>query len=476
MEPNRTQDLKRRVAAWLTHPRVELGLVALIAVSVLAVLVEVAFAPGSPTRRALSGVSDALAGLFAVELALRFWVAPSKRRFFRRYALDILAVLPVFRPLRLLRALMLLRLFRAGMLLNRRMSMLGGVFGGASQEITTLLTVSVTVVLVAATTVHLIAGSVQTDAEGLEGALWFAVYTMLGGEPIGGAPVSQLGRAVSLALVLGGMTVFAVFVGLVSAAMVKVLSDRSEDNEMELEDLRGHVVVCGWNRAGPALVQEFFAASGAGRCEAMVLITEEAGLPANFPTRGVPMERLYAVRGDYTHVAVLERAGIRHAGVAILLDDTTTPRPAADRDARTVLAALTIERLSEQHVFAVAQLNSEQHEPLLRMYGVEEIVIGDWYTGAILGSIGRNHGLVAVLADILSTQQGNAFHKLVIPPALAGQTVGALHGRLKTQHNAILVSVERRAPERQIHVNPDCGFTVQAGDQVVVICRGPVEL
>lgn len=470
---SRRDALKDRVDRLLRHPRVELGLVALIALSVLAVLLEVAFAPGSPTRTALHTLGNALGLVFAVELALRCWVAPSKRRFFRRYLLDILAVLPIFRPLRLLRALMLLRLFRAGLLLNRRLSTWGGLIGSSAQELTSLLSLAVTVILVAATTVHLIHGTVQTDTEGLEGALWFAVYTMLGGEPLGGLPQSQLGRAVSLALMVGGMTIFGVFVGTVSAAMVRILADRAEVNEMDLADLRGQVLVCGWNRAGPALVREFFSPQGSSRCDALVLITEQGGLPPGFPTQGLPMERIYPVQGDYTQVAVLEQAGVHHASVAILLDDTTTPRPPADRDARTVLAALTIERLTRQ-VFCVAQLNSEQHEPLLRMYGVEEIVIGDWYTGAILGSIGRNHGLVAVLTDILSTQTGNAFHKLIIPPALQGQTIGALHQRLKQDHNAILVSLERHAPAREIHVNPACEFVVQAGDVVVIIARGDV--
>ena len=66
------------------------------------------------------GINDAITALFAVELSLRFWVAPKKTRFFERYWIDILAVLPLVRPLRLFRVLRVLRLFRAGVLFRRR--------------------------------------------------------------------------------------------------------------------------------------------------------------------------------------------------------------------------------------------------------------------------------------------------------------------------------------------------------------------
>ncbi|MBK7757865.1 MAG: NAD-binding protein [Deltaproteobacteria bacterium] len=470
--------LRERVAQVLNHPKVELGIVALIFISVLGLLVELALPVGSGARRTLQNVSDALTLVFAVELALRAWLAPHRGRFFRRHLLDLIALLPLFRPLRLLRVLLLLRLFRAGTLLSRRMSVYGGLFAGTSNEVTALITLTLTITLIGAVTVHVFPEIVRLDAQGLEGGLWFAVFTLVGGEPLGGVPQTQLGRAVSLALMVGGMTTFGVFVGTVSAGMMAVLGKRMEIAEMELDDLSEHIVVCGWNQAGPALVQEFFSAMHEPH-RALVLLTEQDKLPANFPTAGVKMELVYHLKGDWTRVDLLEKAGVRRASTAILLDDNLSPRPPSDRDARTVLAALTIERLAPE-VFCCAQLNSDMHEGLLRMSGVEEIVIGDWYTGVILASVGRNQGLVAVLSDILTAQRGNAFHKVGCPKPWIGRTVGEASADLKRDHEAILVSLERKGAGKRHHrdvmVNPPSAEVIREGDVLVVISRNPIHL
>ncbi|MCA9572260.1 MAG: hypothetical protein KC656_30685, partial [Myxococcales bacterium] len=50
----------------------------------------------------------------------------------------------------------------------------------------------------------------------------------------------------------------------------------------------------------------------------------------------------------------------------ILLTDQLVPRSAADRDARTVAAALTIERMAPD-VYTVAELTNPQHAELLRL-------------------------------------------------------------------------------------------------------------
>lgn len=459
----RVQRARRIAGRVLGHPATDLVVLLLILGSVVSLLVEVALPVGSPRRLVMEHVGDGLTCLFAVELALRAWVAPDKSRFAARYWLDILAVVTLTGWLRLLRVLLLLRLFRAGVLVNRRISVLGGVVRGGFNELSLTVTVSLVVIMVCGVTVHLANESgliVALDQPGLEGSLWYAVLTLVGGEPIGGEPVSPFGRVVSLVLMLGGLTIFGVFVGAVSASMVTVLSGRMEVNAMDLDELFDHVVVCGWNDAGGAMLLELF---GGGRRRPVLLITEDPGLP-DLPA-GVPLDDVYHLSGDYTQVQVLQRGGIDRASSAILLSDTLRTRSNADQDARTVLAALTIERMC-QGIFCCAQLHDTQHEQLLRMAGVEEIVVGDWYTGLIIGSVGRNEGLVTVLNDILSATGGNSFQKMTVPRKLVGQPATAAADELRRTRQAILISVETGG---SVEVNPGPERLLQAGDVLVVI-------
>jgi voltage-gated potassium channel len=475
-EQHAPPDLRARAARLIHHPVTDMVVVTLILVAVASLLAEAAFPQGSPTRLGLELLGDLCSGLFVLELSIRFWVAPRKLRFFRRYWLDIVAVLPLARPLRLLRVLVLLRLFRAGVLMNRRLAAYSGVLRGTLNELTIVATLSITIVLVGAVSLRIDGEHVKlldpTMQGTLEGALWYAVMTLIGGEPILGSPSTELGHAVTLALMLGGMTVFGMFIGTVSATMSTVLSRRLGGGDMELDELSEHIVVCGWNPAGSTMLRELFTAR---RQRPVVIVTEHPERPEDLPTEGVRPELIYHHRGDYTRVEVLEAVGIKRASSAILLTDTGDQRSDQDRDARTVLAALTIERM-HPGIFCCAELINGEHASLLEMANVEEVVVRDWYAGVIIGSMGRNRGLAVVLNDILTTESGNAFHKVTLPRSVEGRSIGELHNTLKADHGAILVSWERHGNAAEVQVNPPPELKVEAGDVLVVIADGPIRL
>lgn len=469
--PTAIARLRATVDRVLHHPVTELALVALILLSVGLLVAEAIFDRDAPLVATLERSGDLVTGLFVVELVARYWVAPKKSRFFRRYWVDLLAVVPLARPLRLFRVLRLLRLFRAGVLINRRASAFQGVFRGAATELTLLGTVSAILVLTGSVTLYLGERATNPDFASFGDSAWFSVLSLVGGEPIGGEPTTELGRAVTLALMLGGLTVFGVFVGTVSASMMARLSKRMGMHEMDTDELSGHVVVCGWNSSGHTMLEELFFDPHAAPMP-VVIVTEADELPSDLDPSRLRRELLHHVSGDYTRIEVLERAGIARASAAILLSDqTVASRSDQDRDARTVLAGLTIERLA-RGIFTCAQLNDRQNESLLRMAGVEEIVVTREYAGFILGSAGRNLGLVTVLDDLLTARHGNAFFKTTLPAALDGRSVGELHTILAEQHGAVLIAVETERGARP-QVNPPPATRVTTGAQLVVIAERP---
>jgi voltage-gated potassium channel len=230
--------------------------------------------------------------------------------------------------------------------------------------------------------------------------------------------------------------------------------------------LSEHTVVCGWNRGGPTVLQELFAN---GRSEPVVVIAEADRLPDDLPV-DVKEDLVYYIKGDYTRIDVLEQANITEAASAILLTDALVQRSDQDRDARTVLAALTIEKLAPS-IFTVAELNNRDNESLLRMANVEEIVVAEEYGAVIMGSAERNRGLVRVVDEILTSRYGNAFQKVVVGPLSGGKSVGDMHMLLKLKHDAILVAHIRcdRQREVSVDVNPNSTESVAAGDRLVVI-------
>ncbi len=466
--------LRKRLDRFIHHPVVELSIVVLIIASVLVLVAQHLVPVEGLADRILEVVGNVLTGVFVVELLVRFTVARKKRRFFARYWLDILAVLPWVRPLRVYRVLRLLRLLRAGLLLNRRLSVFRGSTQNTLQEVISLVSATATVVLIGGLLLHLGERGANPALGEYSQALWFSVMSLAAGEPIGAEPVTPVGQLITLGLMLAGMTVFAMFVGTVSAAMSARLSGRGRINEMDLDELSEHVVICGWNRSGPTVLRELF--HGANRAgQAVVIVTEGESLPDDVPMDKVRPELIYHLMGDYTRVEVLKDVNVQEASVAILLTDMTVPRSDQDQDARTVLAGLSIEQLAPR-IFTCAQLHDRANASLLEMHHVEEIVVGDWYAGVVLGNVSRNRGLVRVLHDILTVGRGNAFHKVRVPDSQHGTSVEHLHAFLKREHNAILMSLEPCQGEDcgQVVVNPLNDRIVQAGDVLVVVSDRPV--
>ncbi|MFT4974601.1 MAG: voltage-gated potassium channel [Myxococcota bacterium] len=438
---------------FIHHPVTEMLVVVLILVWVGALVGEHTI-HDQDAQWILIRFGHALNVLFVLELLIRLWVAPVKVRFFRDYYLDIIAVM----PFSLVRPLRLLRLLRVGALIRR-----------SAGELAIVAMLSLCFILGAAMLLDAQPGVVALTRGGDLGNLWFSLFTFVGGEPIGGYPETEEGRLVTLALMVGGMTLFGMFIGAVSASMNTAFSRQFEVSNMErIDQMADHLVICGWNLAGPTMLQELFATREQPR--SVVIVTEHAERPEGMSIEGVRPELIQHIQGDYTKIEVLERVNIQRCAMAILLTDTLTPRSDQDRDARTVLAALSIERLNPE-VFCCAELTSWEHSELLRRSGVEEIVVRDWYAGVILGSMSRNWGLAAVLRDILSTSDGNAFNKITVRGSGVGKSIGALHTELKMARGLILVALEHDGDDgtRAITVNPPADQIVAKGDVLVVI-------
>ncbi len=467
------QRLRRRADRLIHEPEIELAIVVMIVLSVALLVAEAVYPVDDPVHTMVAAIGDVLTWIFVLEISVRFWVARKKSRFFRRYWIDILAVLPVIRPFRFLRLLRLLRLFRAGTFLRRRVTLFQGVFQGALGELTLLGTVTSVLVVAATVVLYLVEHDHAPFSEATD-AMWYSVFSLVAGEPVGGDPQTTLGRVTTLTLMFGGLTIFGMFIGTISASMVSRMSKRQDVQELDIDEQSNHVVVCGWNRTGRVMLQELFSRQGN---QAVVLITELDQLPSDIPSTVIKRELLYHVSGDFTKIDVLERANIREAAAVIVLSDSLTKRSDQDRDARTVLAAMTIERL-KPGIYACAELRNRENGSMLTMLGVEEIVVPEEYGGAILGSVSRNRGMMRVLDEILSVRHGNSFHKVAVPPAWIGRSVRSVFLELKEQHDALLVSVEvtREGKRYETKINPSLDYVLEPGSSLFVIALNPIEL
>lgn len=454
----------------MRHPTTDAVVMALILFSVSLLLAALALPSGTLASSRVEFLSHAVTVVFAIELSLRWLAEPKKRRFWERYWIDCLAVLPAFRFFRFLWLLRLLRLFRVGVMLSRRLAGYSALFrSGATETVIGLLALSGLVVAGAIGVQYAEADTMHFES--LSESIWWSVMSLVAGEPIGQYPQTTAGRMVTLGVMISGLFAFAVMTGVVSANMVDRLRNINL-RSMEIEELEDHVIVCGWNPAGIRILNELQADRIHSRRGIVVVaeFAEEPKLEGQVPYPSL----VFFLHADYTRPDVLHSARIETASRAIVLADRTIERSDQDRDARSVLTALLIENINRQHdkdIFTSVELVNRDNAQSLVSAGVEEIVVAYDYVGKILATSSRHVGMTPIFDELLTTQYGNQFAKLILPRDMPPLTVTELRERLQDRARAILVAVEDNAPGSMPLVNPDPDLVVAGGQVVVVICE-----
>ncbi|MEQ8278669.1 MAG: ion transporter [Deltaproteobacteria bacterium] len=454
---------RRTLAFYVNHPVTDFVVMVLIIASVVLLV----FEETMPLTKGswIVYASDAITVTFAVELTLRLIVAKKKARFFRRYWPDLLALLPLLRPLRFFRFFRLLRLFRLfqlGLLLDRRVSVLRGVLRVNFYFLWILVVLTVILVVGSAVMAFVFEHRVGHGFDDLSDNLWWAAYTIIAGEPIGGRmPTTDYGRLLLAAMMLSGMTLFAIFTGVVSATMIDRLQGTTRLGELDIEELEDHIIICGWNDGGEALVGELTADEElSGR--PILLVNEREEMP-DLAGTGVRPDLVYHLEGDFTQIDILARAGVERAHRAVVLADDTRGHLEADRDARSVLAALTIERM-KKGIYCVVELMDARNEAHLAVAGVEAFIMRNDLAGRALASACRHPRLIDVMMNLLTLRRGQTLLRL--PGPKEPTRFGSLLSGLKAERGALLIGVELdHVPE----INPPHDLTVTPEHHLLVI-------
>ncbi len=508
----RAKPWQLRLRRFFATPRVEFTIGALVLTSVLLTILEFYLEANFATPGAtlstwfgeyaasdfcywLEVTNDVITGIFIVELTLRYFAAPSKRRYFSEFWLDIVATIPVFRIFRSARALRLLRLvrlFRLMGVLARLSSHYPYIFRrGAVDFIMICGMLALAVVFGTVALMHFennapnpgvnpangIANAGDPaqpainpkDEFSMENSFWFSIYTLFAGEPIPRPPSTLTGKIVSVFLMFMGLTIFAIFAGTVSAFMIDRI--RVEGRIVEWDELHDHIVICGWTPKTEIIIREFLAAkTKTSKATPIVVITELETEKIDPAARELPAVAF--INDDFTKPTALERAGIRHAKTCLVLADLTGGRSEQDADARTILAALTVEKIN-QEVYTCAELMNRSYSSHLELGKVNDFVVSGEYGAYMIAQSALHRGLVGVLGELLSNQRGNEFYRAEIPETWIGEKFNEKLAQIKSSQNAILVGVHTHTGETLI--NPE-EYEFQAEDEILAICRHPIRL
>ncbi len=458
-----------RIRALIDHPWFGAFILLLILISIGLLVFEAFFNPTPETLEWVHLVNDALLVLFLVELVLRWLCTPTTKRFITGHWVEILAVIPMFRIFRLSRIFLLVRLVRVfslGAIMQRRLAVYSSALGHRWVEY--LLIFGILLFALVFGSVGLAEYEVGPDSplQSHSDAFWKALFSLITGE-YADYPRSLGGKLVFVILSLFAMGIFAMITGTISAVMIDKLKENAMLKSENPEDLSGHVVICGYSSKVAILVEEFAASDDFSNAD-FLLVSEHVDLD-ELRAANVPLNRIQILREDFTRIETLRKANLAHARTAIILSEAGKGRSHSDIDARTILAALTIERLNKG-IHTCAEIYQPEFIDHLKMGGVDDVVVQGDVSGRLLARLASTRGLQPFFKDLLTAKTGNNLRYIPLPPQYVGKAISDVLPDLFKSNGAILVGV--RDQNQEVLINPQ-KRVLAVGDELLVICPGP---
>ena len=305
--------------------------------------------------------------------------------------------------------------------------------------------------LLAAIAVTLVGGTVgfhETLHESWFQAFYRAVVTatLAGLDTI---PASNGARAVSMALVLCGLTIIA-YTGAVivetiaGGVLTGVLAERRR--ERTIEHLRDHFIICGYGRVGRQVADEFRAA----RVPFVVLDHSQQAID-------VAQEHdELLILGDATEDEDLEKAGIARARGIVVASDSDADNLYVTLSARSVRPDIQI----------VARGSDTDAEKKLKLAGADRVVMPYTAAGRTMAALVLKPQVTAFL-DAVTTATGPDLHMAEIEVhetcANAGRSIRDIRVRHFT--GAIIVALRKR--DGTFDTTPEPDAVIASGDVIV---------
>jgi voltage-gated potassium channel len=453
-----------RARRLVSSPIFDLIVLFLIILSIALLGAEIALPTDYVFYDDIAFTSDIITCFFVIELLLRFIASRRKRRFFSEYFIDILAVLPLFRAfrfLRFLRLLRMLRLFRAVTLIARQTRVLQWLF---KQRLTEYI---ITVVLLMFATLFGTLGlshfrqDSHSGWDTLSQAFWETLFSLIAGEYVNTFPTTLGGKIVILLVQFCGLTFFALLTGTVSAVMIEKLKEGTVLSRFMLEDLENHILICGYNAGVETIISEFQNHPQFKERE-IVILTERA----EPPILDIPYpSRVRTIKDDFTRVDVMRKCNVSQCSVAVIVSDISGGRSRQDADARTVLAALTIEKLNPD-VHTCAELSNAQSESHLRMGGVNEVIVTRSISGHLLAQAALYSSNVHLLQELLKPTEGHTFMPIAHNDDYIGKRFSEVLSLHHEKFGTIPIAVEK--PDGELVINPK-NYSIKEGDSIICI-------
>jgi len=256
-------------------------------------------------------------------------------------------------------------------------------------------------------------------------------------------------EALTIVLVLTGVAIFGYLAAQVVETIAKgVLGDarREKKRRKMIDELRDHIIVCGYGRVGRRTAEEF-------RASGVAYVVVDFGAEAlEFARENGDL----VVAGNGTDDAILAHAGIDRARGLIV---------ASDDDADNLYITLSA-KARRPDLTVIARASSEPAERKLKLAGADRVVTPYTSAGRVMAGLMIKPQVTAFVNVLTSAQEpGLSFEEIEVRSTCSavGLTIGELDVAART--GAYIVAL--RKPDGTFETRPSKQTLLETGDVLV---------
>lgn len=367
--------------------------------------------------------------------------------------IDILAILPSYRPLRILRIFLIFRLFKVLKITNSFNQFIH-VFTEKKYELSLLLGLYLLAIFFSGTILYIYEGDgLNQKIEYFSDAIYWSFITIstIGYGDI--TPQTDVGKSVTLILILAGYTVIVFFTSIVTSSITEKLDlikeNRAITNASRFKD---YILVCGFGKVGQILVEQLYANNYE------VLVIEIDPIKTDLAEkRNIPV-----IKDDATSIDLLKRLDI---------SDNVRTVVALSNDDEVNLSIILAVRSISSTINILSRCNQDKVKSKLKIAGAND-VFGIAKAASLVGlGFMQNPVAFEAIDNILIDESGININEVEIfdTSNFIGKSLDAIDFK---NFNITFMGVVSNKENQKFIFNPDKqNYIIEAKDCLIVVAH-----
>ena len=268
--------------------------------------------------------------------------------------------------------------------------------------------------------------------------LWWALVTVT---TIGYGdkfPITTAGRLVGSAVILLGIGLVGLFMGKISSILVE-RRIREGRGLNDAKHLTGHFVILGHKADMSGFISGILKVNPDLPKERLVVVSqsdETVVEELRLAFRGVLF-----LRGDIVDPMAIQRANVSSAARVLVLADESLNRSDQEKDARTVMAVMTLKNMAPG-VYTCAEVIDSKYEDHLKLAKCDEVILSREYSRFLLVSATVSEGISKVLHEMLDLSDLKGLQTTAIPENLIDRPFSELRLHMQSTGRLLLGVLE----------------------------------